>query len=375
MRRRAVLLEVVRVVFVIVAALVMSFLVILVVSHQPGEAFKQFITGAASNRNRVSNWIVQATTLSFTGLAVALVFQARQFSLGAEGQLYLGAFMAGLVARHFPGPALIVGALAFLAAIFIGFLYGLIPGYLKAYFGANEIVSTLMLNAIATAVYAFLLVQFLKPPGAGTNNSKAFDIFGPTGRMHAFIPDTQISWPTVIAILAAVVIHVLLYRTTFGYGLRMSGFNLRFAEYGGVNTRRTVMLAMAISGGVAGIAGAGLVLGTFGRVNAAPSAGYGLDGIVVALLARNFPLAIIPAALFYSYLRVGADVMGQSTDVPFEMANVIQAIIIFLITAENLTRWLRQRSGGRTEELELPTPSAPTTITSTANVPSEATDR
>jgi ABC-type uncharacterized transport system permease subunit len=374
MRRRAVALEVARVVIVIAAALLLSFLVILVVSKQPGEAFKEFLTGAVSNRNRVSNWIVQATTLTFTGLAVTLVFQARQFSLGAEGQLYLGAFMAGLVALHFPGHAVIVGAVAFLAAILIGFLYGLIPGYLKAYFGANEIVSTLMLNAIATAVYAFLLVQFLKPPGAGTNNSKAFDIFGPTGRMRPFIPDTQISWPTLLAIVAAVVTHVLLYRTTFGYGLRMSGFNLRFAEYGGVNTRRTVMLAMAISGGIAGIAGAALVLGTFGRVNAAPSAGYGFDGIVVALLARNFPLAVIPAALFYSYLRVGADVMGQSTDVPFEMANVIQAIIIFLITAENLTRWLRRRSGGRVEELEIPTPAAPATITSAANVPTEVTD-
>ncbi len=357
-----------RVVIVVGAALLISFIVILLVSQQPGEAFGQFLTGAVSNTNRLSNWLVQATTLIFTGLAVALVFQARQFSLGAEGQLYLGAFMAGVVALGFPGPAFVVGAVAFVAALLTGFLYGLIPGALKAYYGANEIVSTLMLNAIATAVYAFLLIRFLKPPGAGTNNSKAFDIFGIGGRMRPFIPETQISWPTLLAILAAVGVHVLLYRTTFGYGLRMSGFNLRFAEYGGVNTRRTVMLAMAASGGLAGLAGAGLVLGTFGRVNAAPSAGYGFDGIVVALLARNYPLAVIPAALFYSYLRVGADVMGQSTDVPFEMANVIQAIIILLITAENLTRWLRKRGGGRTDA-ETPLPTAPATLTSTATVP------
>ena len=368
MRRRAILLEVARVAIVVGAALLVSFLVILVVSKQPGEAFGQFVTGAVSNVNRVSNWLVQATTITFTGLAVALVFQARQFSLGAEGQLYLGAFMAGVVALSLPGPALLVGAVAFLAALLTGFLYGLLPGYLKAYYGANEIVSTLMLNAIATAVYVFLLIRFLKPPGAGTNNSRPFDIFGLGGRLRPFIPETQISWPTLLALLAAVGVHVLLYRTTFGYGLRMSGFNLRFAEYGGVNTRRTVMLAMAVSGGLAGLAGAGLVLGTFGRVNPAPSAGYGFDGIVVALLARNYPLAVVPTALFYSYLRVGADVMGQSTDVPFEMANVIQAIIIFLITAENLTRWLRRRSGGRAE-LEPPVPAAPATLTSAATVP------
>ena len=370
MRQRAVLLEVARVVIVVALALAISFVVILIVSKQPGEAFKQFITGAATSRNRVSNWLVQATTITFTGLAVALVFQARQFSLGAEGQLYLGAFMAGVMALHFPGNAVVVAIVAFVVALLAGFLYGIIPGYLKAYFGANEIVSTLMLNAIATALYAFLLVRFLKPPGAGTNNSKPFDVFGVTGRLRPLIPDTQISVTALLAVAAAVFTHVLLYRTTFGYGLRMSGFNLRFAEYGGVNTKRTVMLAMAISGAIAGLAGAGLVLGTFGRVNAAPSAGYGFDGIVVALLARNFPLAVIPAALFYSYLRVGADVMGQSTDVPFEMANVIQAIIILLITADTLTRWLRSRRGGQ-DEVAIPPLSAPETITSTATVPTE----
>ena len=270
MKQRAVLLELARVVIVVAVALAISFLVILVVSKQPGEAFKEFITGAAGSRNRVSNWLVQATTMIFTGLAVALVFQARQFSLGAEGQLYLGALLAGVTALHFPGNAAIVAAVAFVVAILAGFLFGLIPGYLKAYFGANEIVSTLMLNAIATAVYAFVLVQFLKPPGAGTNNSKVFAVFGPTGRLRPLIPDTQISVAALIAIAAAIFTHILLYRTTFGYGLRMSGFNLRFAEYGGVNTRRTVMLAMAISGGIAGIAGAGLVLGTSGASTPRP---------------------------------------------------------------------------------------------------------
>jgi len=154
----------------------------------------------------------------------------------------------------------------------------------------------------------------------------------------------------------------------------MSGFNLRFAEYGGINVRRTITLAMGLSGMVAGIAGAGLILGSFGRVNPQPSNGYGLDGIVVALLARNYPLATIPAALFYSYLRVGADVMGQNTDVPFEMANVIQGIIILLISADALTRWLRVRRSNRggqagRDTIELPTPVAPQTITSTQTTP------
>jgi len=373
MNRRAALIELLRVVIVIAVALVLSFLVILVVSKEPGVAFRDFITGALSNRNRQGNWIVQATALTFTGLAVALVFQARQFALGAEGQLYLGGLAAGIVALYLPGSAWVVTVVALLAAALVGFLWGLIPGYLKAYFGANEIVSTLMLNAIATAGYAYILVRYLRI--AGGNYSAPFAVFGPTGRLQPLIAGTQVSAVVFVALIAAVAVHVLLYHTTFGYELRMSGFNLRFAEYGGVNVRRTITLAMGLSGMVAGVAGAGLILGTFGRVNPQPSNGYGLDGIVIALLARNYPLATIPAALFYSYLRVGADVMGQNSDVPFEMANVIQAIIILLISADALTRWLTvRRSSGRSghgerDTLELPTPTAPQTITGTQTTP------
>lgn len=379
MNRRAVLIEVLRVAIVIVVALVLSFVVILIISKEPGDAFKQFITGPLANRNRQGNWLVQATALTFTGLSVALVFQARQFALGAEGQLYLGGLAAGFVALYLPGSAWVVAIVAFLAAALAGFLYGLIPGYLKAYFGANEIVSTLMLNAIATAGYAFILVRYLRV--AGGNYSASFTVFGPTGQMRPLIEGTQVSAVIFLALVLAVGVHVLLYHTTFGYELRMSGFNLRFAEYGGINVRRTITLAMGLSGMVAGIAGAGLILGSFGRVNPQPSNGYGLDGIVVALLARNYPLATIPAALFYSYLRVGADVMGQNTDVPFEMANVIQGIIILLISADALTRWLRVRRSNRAgqagrDTLELPTPAAPQTITNTQTTPtaSEVSD-
>ncbi len=372
MNRRAAFLEITRVVIVIAAALLLSFIVILVVSAQPGEAFNAFVLGPLGNTNRISNWIVQATTLTFTGLAVALVFQARQFSLGAEGQLYAGALFAGIASLYFPGNnALVTGIVAFVIAALAGFAYGWLPGYLKAYFGANEIVSTLMLNAIATAVYGFVLVRYLKPPNAGGNYSDIFTVYGETGRIRALFDGTQISTTVVLAIVATAVTHVLLYRTTFGYGLRMSGMNLRFAEYGGVNVRRTITQAMALSGGLAGIAGAGVLLGTFGRVNTTPSSGYGFDGIVVALLARNYPLAMIPAALFYSYIRVGADVMGRETDVPFEMSNVIQAIIILLISADALTRWLTaRRRGGKDAEPSFPT--APQTLTSTDTIPTAA---
>lgn len=375
---RPALTELARVLIVIAAALGLSFLVILLVSAEPGEAFRQFLTGPLANRNRQGNWIVQASTLTLTGLAVALVFQARQFALGAEGQLYLGGLAAGITALFAPGDALVVGVLAFLAATLAGFLYGLIPGYLKAYFGANEIVSTLMLNAIATAGYSFILVRFLRTTGG--NYSENFAVFGPTGRLRPLVEGTQISAVLVVAVVAAVAVQVLLYGTTFGYGLRMSGMNLRFAEYGGVDVRRTITLAMGLSGGIAGIAGAGLILGTFGRVNPQPSTGYGLDGIVIALLARNYPLATIPAALFYSYLRVGADVMGQNSDVPFEMANVIQGIIILLITADALTRLLARRRRPDAAQPATPvapatpTPTAPQTITGGQTAPTQAAE-
>jgi simple sugar transport system permease protein len=204
-----------------------------------------------------------------------------------------------------------------------------------------------MLNAIALRFYEYMLIFYIKAPNAGYNSSASFP---KEGALPHFIPplpflmDIYKRWTAqanitimlYIAILMVIITYYLMYRTPFGYELRMIGANLKFARYGGVNTQKVIIYAMAISGAVAGLAGAHLAMGINQMLIMNITVGLGFEGVVVALLARNNPIAIPFAALAYGYLRAGADVMERSTDVSREMVLIIQAIIILLVTAERI---------------------------------------
>jgi simple sugar transport system permease protein len=240
----------------------------------------------------------------------------------------------------------------------VGFFYGYIPGYLKAHLNANEIVSTLMLNTIALKIYDYFLIFKIKPPNAGYNAS---DFFPKEGVLPSFVPNwpflaniykmfsnqTNISIMLYIMIASFIIAYYVMFRTPFGYEMRMIGSNLKFARYGGVNTKRTIILAFAISGIFAGLAGAHLAMGIHTKLIANISLGIGFEGIVVATMARNNPLFVPLAGLAYGYLRAGADVMERSSDVSREMVLVIQAIIILLVTAERLLPVVQQRVSSR----------------------------
>ena len=350
--------EFIRIVIAVVAALALGFIVTLFVSHDPVGAYKAFLTGPLTKINRFGDWIEESITLIFVGLAVALVFKAEQFSLGAEGQLLLGALVSGSIALFVPLPGYLRVPLALLGAMVAGFLWGAIPGYLKAYLEANEIVSTLMLNAIALKIYDFLLTYHIKPENAGYTASETFT---PDGRLPTFFPplpfladlrqlfiqQTNISIALYLVIIAVLVVYFLMYRTPFGYELRMIGANLKFARYGGVDTKKTIVLTMAVSGIFAGLAGAHLAMGIHTKLILNISLGLGFEGIVVSLLARNNPLGVPFAGLAYGYLRAGADIMERSSDVSREMVLVIQAIIILLVTAERVLPLVQQSIAAR----------------------------
>ena len=348
--------EFLRIVVAVVAALLLGFIVTLFVSDDPVGAYREFLLGPVSRLNRFGDWIEESITLIFVGLAVAVVFKAEQFSLGAEGQLLLGATAAGTVALFVPLPGLLRIPLALLAAMTVGFLWGLIPGYLKAYLQANEIVSTLMLNAIALKIYDYLLTYHFKPENAGYTAS---DFFPPEGVLPSFVPpfltdlyklfssQTNITIALYLMIIAAFVVYFIMFRTAFGYELRMLGANIKFARYGGVDTKKAIVLAMAVSGIFAGLAGAHLAMGIHTKLILNISLGLGFEGIVVSLLARNNPLGVPFAGLAYGYLRAGADIMERSSDVSREMVLVIQAIIILLVTAERLLPMMQARMAAR----------------------------
>jgi len=361
--------EFARIVAAVLAALLLGFIITLFVSDDPVGAYRAFLLGPLTRLNRFGDWIEESITLIFVGLAVALVFKAEQFSLGAEGQLLLGALVSGSIALFVPLPAFIRIPLALLGAVVAGFLWGVIPGYLKAYLGANEIVSTLMLNAIALKIYDFLLTYHIKPPNAGYTASETFTADGILPNFipplpfladirKLFVQQTNITVALYIMIIATLVVYFIMYRTPFGYELRMVGANIKFARYGGIDTKKVILLTMAVSGIFAGLAGAHLSMGIHTKLILNISLGLGFEGIVVSLLARNNPLGVPFAGLAYGYLRAGADIMERSSDVSREMVLVIQAIIILLVTAERIWPLAQTRLAARRAEQEQ-APAAP----------------
>jgi len=346
--------EFLRILLAITISLGLGFIITLLVSEDPIGAYRAFLTGPVSRINRAGEWIKEAITLTLLGLSVALVFKAKLFSLGAEGQMLLGALVSGTIALFVPLPSVLRIPLALIAGMLVGGLFGALPGYLKAHLNANEIVSTLMLNAIALRVYDYFLIFHIKPEGAGYNAS---DFFPKEGVLPTFIPNlpfladayelfsrrANITIMLYIAIVVVILVWYLMYRTPFGYELRMMGANMKFARYGGIDTKRSVVLTFAISGVVAGLAGAYLGMGIHQKLIANITIGIAFEGIVVALLARNNPVAVPFAALAYGYLRAGADIMERSSDVSREMVLVIQAIIILLVTAERVLPIIQQR--------------------------------
>ncbi len=304
-------------------------------------AYEAFLLGPLGRVNRWAVWIQDALTLILVGLAIAIVFRAQQFALGAEGQLYFGALVSGAIALSSGNlPPILVIPLALLGAVTAGFLWGLLPGVLKAYLGANELVATLMLNTIATRFYELVLTFQLKPPDAGYTASASFPA---AAQFPQIVSGTQVTVAIFLVIAAVVLVWLLITRTPLGYEIRMVGANRKFADYGGVNTKRTIMLAMAVSGVVAGLAGVHLSMGIHRMLILNISLGLAFEGIVVALLARNDPLVIPFTGLLYSYLRAGAQFMERDANVSFEVVRIIQAIIILLITAEALIAFFQSR--------------------------------
>ncbi|MCY4466306.1 MAG: hypothetical protein OXE46_12295 [Chloroflexi bacterium] len=309
--------------------------------NQSRLAFEALLLGPIERVNRWGVWIQDAITLILLGLSFAIVFRAQQFSLGAEGQLYFGALVSGIIALNSPHvPSILLIPFIILAASTAGFVYGLIPGALKAYLGANELVSTLMLNVIATRFFEMVLNFQLKPPTAGY---VASDKFTANAVLPVIVEKTQVTIAVFILVVVVFLAWLLIRRTPLGYEIRIIGSNLRFADYGGVNSRRTIMLVMAISGIVAGLAGMHLANGIHRQLILNISFALAFEGVVVALLARLNVLVVPFTGLLYAYLRAGAQFMERDANVSFEVVRMIQAIIILLITAEALVSFFQAR--------------------------------
>jgi len=280
--------------------------------------------------------LVVATPYIFAGLSVALGFRCGLFNIGAEGQYYIGALCSAYVGYRFVGlPAFIHLPLALIAGAVGGAIWGVIPGYLKARFGAHEVVNTIMMNTIAFKLSDWLLNGPMKASGSRpvTPNVAA------SAELPRFFPDPiRLNWGLILALIVAYAVYWLLFKTTLGFEIRSVGANPDAAKYAGMNIVRNLVLVMALAGGLAGLAGTAQVLGVDHWVGQGFSAGYGFDAIALALLGKSHPLGVVFAALLFGFLRSGATNMQSIARVPIDIISIIQGLIIIFIAAPEIVR-------------------------------------
>ncbi|HSW43424.1 MAG TPA: ABC transporter permease [Patescibacteria group bacterium] len=285
----------------------------------------------------VSESLLAATPLIFAGLAVALGFRSGLFNIGAEGQLHLGAILATWIGFSFVGlPFWIHLPLAVLGGFIGGALWGFIPGFLKARTGAHEVIVTIMLNYVAFRFLDWILRQpFFQRPGRADPVSA---IVEPSAAIPVIIEGLRVNWGFMLALAAAAFVSWLLFRSTLGFEFRAVGLNPSAARYAGMNISRTLIVTMAICGGLAGLAGATEILGVTRTLMPGFSPGYGFDGIAIALLGSSSPLGVVLAALLFGVLRAGATPMQAATGIPIDLVVVIQALVIVFVAAPRLIR-------------------------------------
>ena len=294
--------------------------------------------------------LVQATPYIFAGLAVALGFRSGLFNIGVEGQLFIGAACATFVGYAFTGlPTIIHMPLAFLAGALGGALWGFIPGLLKATTGGHEVINTIMMNWIAFRLTEWLLSGPMNRPGAGGMP------ISPLIEESAQIPQffqTPIRFHLgfFIALGVAWLVWWLLFKTKWGLNLRTVGANPRAAKYAGLNVAKSYMIGMAISGALAGMAGAVQILAVNRSMALGLSSGYGFDSIALALIGNNHPLGVVLASILFGTLRNGATRMMVVSRIPIDIVDVLQAIILMFVAAPAIIRGLYRLRKPKHEE-------------------------
>lgn len=286
--------------------------------------------------------LVFSVPLILAGLGIAIGFRAGLFNIGAQGQIIVGAIVAALVGFAWDLPAGLHLLLAILGGALGGAFYGAIPGVLKARFGANEVIVTIMLNYIAVNLVGYTLKQPTFNPGRTGQRSPAV---ADTAQYPSLIPDWlvpdntfRLHWGFVVAILATLFTWWLLERSTLGFEIRAAGANPHAARTAGMSVGRITVITLTIAGALAGLAATAQVLGTERSLTAGVAASYGFDAITVALLGRSRPLGTFLAGLLFGALKAGGTLMQATTSTPIDIVLVVQSIIVLLIAAPPLVR-------------------------------------
>ena len=316
-----------------VALMIMTvaLLLIIVVGSDVGRAFISFFQGVFGSIYTLTEVVVRVTPLILAALGVSMGVRTGFFNIGAEGQIYMGAAGAAVAAAWFPdAPALLAIPAAMTIGLIAGGIWALIPGLLKARFGLSEVIITIMFNYIAINIVGILVRTVLKDPSYPLPMSPEIpeamflpNLLEPT-RLHAGI---------LVAIAAAIVVYIILWRTLSGFHMRAVGLNARGAACSGISVSKHIILAAVLSGGLAGLAGVSEILGVHHRLLDGISPGFGYVAIVIALLGRNRPTGIILAALGIAALQVGSMTMQRQAGVPASISWIIMGTLVLGLLA------------------------------------------
>lgn len=321
-----------RIAIAIIISLLFAFLVILAISQEPAETITGFVFGPFSTLKRFGEIVSKMIPLLFTGCAVCFIFSANQTNMAVEGGFTVGALGATIVAcyLHVPNMFVHIFLACFLGGIF-GMIACLIPAFMYVKFNAKPIVSSLMVNYVCMYIAVGLINHGMRDNQSGFNASLPFD---KTAVIPRLVPKTYIHWGLIIGLVVVIISYLYLYKSKHGYEIRVVGANSDFSNYVGMPVKKVIMKSQLIGGFLAGLGGAVEVLGMYTRFQYASNTGLGFDGIMVGIMSAYNPKLVPFASFFYAYVKEGAAILARSSDIPIELASIIQAIIMMLIVAE-----------------------------------------
>ncbi|WP_170343306.1 ABC transporter permease [Ruegeria arenilitoris] len=332
----------------LILAAILSTLVILAIGENPIEAVNLMVTGALGSTYGWGYTLYYATNFMFTGLAVAVAFHARLFNIGGEGQAMLGGLGVAMVCLYVPWPHWSIALLAAMAAgMLFGAAWAAIPAYLQAKRGSHIVITTIMFNFIAAALLNYMLVNVMRPAGSQDPATARFaeavhlptlhEMLAPIGINFSKAAPANIS--LIIAVIACIVVWALIWRTRLGYEIRAYGHSETGAVYAGISPVRITIVAMLISGALAGLMAINNVMGEAERLVLNSTEGAGFIGIAVALMGRSHPFGVFLAAILFGFLYQGGAELALWTSIPRELIVVIQALVILFTGAlDNMVR-------------------------------------
>ena len=337
-------------VFATFAALALGAVMLLILGANPIMAYGALVEGAFGSSNAIAETAVKAVPLLLVALGICIAFRANVINIGGEGQMILGAIFATVIGLSLPNwPGWVIIPLAILAGFIGGGLWGAIPGALKAYFGVNEILTTIMMNAIAVQIMNFLLRGPMIDPAQAELASKIPQTAALEAafRLPRLVP-TRLHLGALLAVVLAFLVYILLFRTVLGYRIRAVGQNPNASRYGGIRVRRQIVIALLLSGAFCGLAGAIQVYGlNYRMITDGSATGFtasaGFNGIVAALFCQLHPLGAIPASFFFGALLVGANKLQRVMQVPSSFILALNGLVVIFVVSSELWRRRRQR--------------------------------